>query len=196
MSSIASSSTSSSLIHRVKGRDAEAWRRLAKLYSPLVYRWARQCGLQSSDAADVVQEVFTAVARHVHAFRHDEPQSSFRGWLWTITRNQVRLYYRQLQRRPEALGGSDAQHLFGQHADLTDGDTEPAGFDSRGSLVHRAVGLIRDDFQPQTWQAFWRQVVEGHSASEIAEELSMTPAAVRQAKYRVLCRLQEELDRC
>jgi DNA-directed RNA polymerase specialized sigma24 family protein len=37
--------------------------------------------------------------------------------------------------------------------------------------------------------------VEGASATEVGTELGMTPAAVRQAKYRVLCRLREELDR-
>jgi hypothetical protein len=52
MSSVLSGSTSSGLLERVRERDADAWRRLAKLYTPLVYRWARHCNLQSSDAAD------------------------------------------------------------------------------------------------------------------------------------------------
>ena len=48
-------STSSSLLMRVKGRDPDAWQRLVNLYGPLVYRWAREAGLQDSDAADVMQ---------------------------------------------------------------------------------------------------------------------------------------------
>jgi hypothetical protein len=36
--------------------------------------------------------------------------------------------------------------------------------------------------------------VDEASAAEVGTELGMTPAAVRQAKYRVLCRQQEELD--
>ena len=55
-------SISSSLLARVKGRDADAWRRLVKLYGPLVYDRSRQAGLQAEDAADVVQEGFAAVA--------------------------------------------------------------------------------------------------------------------------------------
>jgi DNA-directed RNA polymerase specialized sigma24 family protein len=35
--------------------------------------------------------------------------------------------------------------------------------------------------------------VDGHSAAEIALDLNLSVAAVRQAKYRVLCRLREEL---
>lgn len=33
-----------------------------------------------------------------------------------------------------------------------------------------------------------------HSAREIGDDLKLTPKAVRQAKYRVLVRLREELD--
>ena len=194
MASQLSSSTSTSLLERVKQRDADAWRRLARLYSPLVYGWARQGGLQSSDAADVVQEVFTAVAGNIDRFRHDLPQSSFRGWLWTIARNQVRLHYRRGKVQPQAQGGSEANYRIEQHPEFVASDEEPSSCDSRTSLVHRAVQLISQDFQPQTWQAFWRLVVEGHSAAEVAEDLGMTPAAVRQAKYRVLCRLHDELD--
>jgi RNA polymerase sigma-70 factor (ECF subfamily) len=194
MPSQLSSSTSTGLLERVKQRDADAWRRLAKLYSPLVYRWARQCGLQSNDAADVVQEVFAAVARNVDRFRHDQPQSSFRGWLWTIARNQVRLHFRKGKERPETMGGSDANYFFQQQPDLVESEVEPSDFDSHASLVHRALVLVRGDFQPQTWQAFWQTVVEGQSATEVGAELGMTPAAVRQAKYRVLCKLQDELD--
>jgi RNA polymerase sigma-70 factor (ECF subfamily) len=196
MDSQLSGSTSTSLLRRVQQGDADAWRRLARLYSPLVYRWARRCGLQPNDAADIVQEVFTSVARNIDTFRHDLPESSFRGWLWTIARNQVRLFFRRDRDRVQAVGGSDARHFIEQQPDILDRDGEPSGFNSHASLVHRALGVIRGDFQPQTWQAFWRMVVEDRTAPEVAEQLGMTPAAVRQAKYRVLCRLHDELRQC
>ena len=49
------------------------------------------------------------------------------------------------------------------------------------------------DCQDRTWQVFWRCVVEGQAPSEISHDLGITPAAVRQAKSRVLRRLKEEL---
>jgi RNA polymerase sigma-70 factor (ECF subfamily) len=193
MPSTFSASTSTGLLERVRERDADAWRRLARLYTPLVYRWARECNLQANDSADIAQEVFTAVARSIDRFRHDHPDATFRGWLWTITRNQIRLHFRRAQQRPAAQGGSTANLLLAEQA-VDDGASEPAGFNAEASLVHRAMQLVRSDFQPQTWQAFWRMVVDGRSAPEVGAELGMTPAAVRQAKYRVLCRLHEELS--
>src|SRR4051794_10624721 len=43
--------------------DPEAWGRFVELYTPLLYAWARKTGLQESDAADLVQEVFTLLLR-------------------------------------------------------------------------------------------------------------------------------------
>ena len=54
--------------------------------------------------------------------------------------------------------------------------------------------LVRTEFEDKTWRAFWRATIDGQQAADIAEELQMTPKAVRQAKYRVLRRLRLEMD--
>ncbi len=169
---------------------------MARIYTPLVYRWARQCGLQSSDAADVVQEVFLAVAANLDGFCKADASSTFRGWLWTIARNQIRLHFRRQKGRPQATGGTDARLVFDTAPDLIEQDDEPSGVEERDGLVHRALEVIRRDFQEQTWEAFRRVAIEGHAATAVAADLGMSPAAVRQAKYRVLCRLHDELARC
>lgn len=192
MSSQFSLSTSTSLLDRVRRREADAWSRLARLYSPLVYRWARQCGLQADDAADVVQETFLAVASHVDRFAQSEA-STFRGWLWTITRNQVRLHFRKHQAISLGVGGSDANNALLQYPAAVEQDEEPAGFDANGSLVHRALEIVRADFNERTWQAFVRVTISGEQPCNVAADLGMTSGAVRQAKYRVLSRLHDEL---
>jgi len=193
MASDDSRSTSPSLIDRVKRRDAVAWSRLARIYSPLIYRWARQCGMQSTDAADAVQEVFLAVSKNVSRFDHDGATATFRGWLWTITRNHVRLFHRKRKGREQAAGGTDANIALQQYSEILEQAGEPVGFDSRRSLVHRALEVVREDFNATTWQAFLRLALHGEAATDVAADLGMTPAAVRQAKYRVLCRLHDEV---
>ena len=75
---------------RVQSADDEAWQRLVHLYSPLVYRLCRRSQLQQDDAQDIAQEVFRAIHRRVVDFKKQGKQHSFRGWLWTITRNKIR----------------------------------------------------------------------------------------------------------
>jgi RNA polymerase sigma-70 factor (ECF subfamily) len=60
-------------------------------------------------------------------------------------------------------------------------------------LYRRALELVRTDFTAQTYQAFYRVVIDGRTAGEVAQELGMTPHAVRKAKSRVLAHLRTEL---
>jgi RNA polymerase sigma-70 factor (ECF subfamily) len=73
-------STSSDLISRLRARDALVWERMAELYGPLVFYWCRRSNLLGEDAADILQNVFTAVAAGIDNYQQREG-SNFRGWL-------------------------------------------------------------------------------------------------------------------
>jgi RNA polymerase sigma-70 factor, ECF subfamily len=181
--------TSVTLLERVRDRDEEAWRRLLFLYGPLIARWCSHWGVRDQDAADIQQEVFLAVAAGVDAFRRDRPGDTFRGWLRGITRNKLLDRYRR-RSGPEAQGGTESHLLLQQvpEPELPDDAEE----DVQG-LYHRALELVRGEFESRTWEAFWRAAVDGHAPADIAADLGVTPAAVRKAKSRVLHRLRQEL---
>ena len=184
-------STSFGLIARLKLRDAEAWRRTTRLYAPLVFRWTRRAGVRESDAADVTQDVFHAVARHIDGFRNDAPGSTFRGWLYTIARNKLYDHFRRQAGDRGAVGGTDAlqqiQELPATPPDGEEGEAE------QSDLARRAMALLQSDFQPATWQAFWATAVDNRPAAEVAANLGISLAAVYKAKSRVLARLRQEL---
>jgi RNA polymerase sigma-70 factor (ECF subfamily) len=190
----ASELTSASLLDRLRADDADAWRRLVHLYSPLVFAWARRSGLPASDVDDVMQEVFRAVALHIGQFRRDRAGDSFRGWLWTITRNKLRDHFRKHADQPVAVGGST---MHGRLLEVPEAEPPPedaSAADSPGALVHRALDLIRRDFEESTWQAFWQVAVDNKPAGDVARALGLSVFAVYQAKYRVTRRLRDELN--
>jgi RNA polymerase sigma-70 factor (ECF subfamily) len=181
-----------SLLARARARDEAAWARLVDLYRPLVASWCRRSGLRGADAEDVEQEAFAAAAAGLDGFRRDRPGDTFRGWLRTVTRNQILLFFRRNRDHARAEGGSDAVRRLEDLADpLPDAPDEEAA--EVGVVFRRAVEQVRVQFQELTWQAFWLTAVEGRSPAALADELGMSPAAIRQAKSRVLRRLKQEM---
>ena len=186
----ASGSTSSLLLEGLRAGDAEAWRRFVRLYGPSVYRWCRRWPLSKEDVADVFQDVFATVNRSIGDFQRDA-EGSFRGWLWTITRSRAADHLRRRQGEPSAAGGTDAQQ---QMAAIPDPLSEDAPPPIDGLTIHAAEALVRAEFEERTWQLFSRSVIDGQSTAQVAAEFGVSPGAVRQARYRVLKRLRDELE--
>jgi RNA polymerase sigma-70 factor (ECF subfamily) len=187
-----SSGTSGSLLERVKAGDPAAWERLISLYAPLVYNWCRHWDLQDQDIADICQEVFLSLVGHIAAFRKERKGDTFRGWLRTILRNKVHDHFRRLGRECQGVGGTDAQQRFFQLPQPQPEKAQIAGVEEC-ALFHRALDMIRAEFEPRTWQAFWQTTIEGRAPKDVAADLGMSSGAVRVAKSRVLHRLREEL---
>jgi RNA polymerase sigma-70 factor (ECF subfamily) len=182
--------TSLTLLERARNQDQDAWRRLVLLYGPLVDRWCAYRGVRGQDAEDVRQEVFRAVATGLDTFRRDRPGDTFRGWLRAITRFKILDHFRGRRDAPAAQGGTDAHREFQQ---LAEQDLPEDTQEDLGGLYRRALELVRGEFEAKTWEAFWRAAVDGHAPATIAEDLGVTPAAVRKAKSRVLLRLRQEI---
>jgi RNA polymerase sigma-70 factor, ECF subfamily len=184
---------STTLLDRVKAGQPAAWERLFALYSPLVYGWCRRCDLQAAEAADIAQEVFATVNLRVPDFSRHQGQGTFRGWLRAITRNKIGDFLRR-QRRPEhAQGGTQARERIEGIPDPLESTSADDDAQEERTLVSRAMELVRAEFEPRTWQAFWQVTADGRTSAEVAVELGMTLQAVYKAKSRVLCRLREEL---
>jgi len=185
--------TSLTLLQRAQARQPAAWERLVDLYAPLVLHWCRRAGLGDADAADVFQEVFRSVSEHLNEFRRDRPGDTFRGWLRTIARNKLHDQFRRRQRQPAAAGGSDVQRqlLEVPYPVLAEDDASENALLTR--QLHQALELIRPEVEERTWRAFWMVQFDNREPRDVAQELDMTPAAVRKARYRVLDRLRQEL---
>lgn len=185
--------TSLTLLGRLRAADADAWSRLVALYGPLVAFWVRRGGATGADAEDLVQDVFREVAEALPAFRRDRPGDTFRGWLRGVTRIALLRHARAASRQPLAAGGTHALDRLHALPDVSpaDGDDDPA--DERNALYKRALALVRDEFEGRTWRMFWASTVDGRPPADVAAEMGVSSAAVRQAKSRVLRRLKEEV---
>jgi len=186
--------TRASLLVRIRdGANHAAWQEFVNLYGRVIYGFARKQGLQDADAADLMQDVLRSVSSAIGRLNYDRNQGTFRGWLFTITRNKVFNFLSARRIRPRGSGDSATNRLL---------DSQPGG--SEGSdaweleyqrrVASLAMDHIKSEFQEKTWQAFWFTAVDGISAQEAAKQLHMSSGAVYVAKSRVLARLKDEVE--
>jgi RNA polymerase sigma-70 factor, ECF subfamily len=179
---------SPTLLAAARQGDPAAWQRLVELYTATLLFWVRRMGVADADADDIAQEAWLSVNANLAKIHCDRPSDTFRGWLWVLVRNKVHDFRRR--QGAVASGGTDANiHLQNWP------ESEPLELSTADapSLLQRAVELIRPQFEPHTWQAFWRTTVLDQPARQVAADLGIAPNAVHQAKFRVLKKLRQEL---
>ncbi|MCA9017332.1 MAG: sigma-70 family RNA polymerase sigma factor [Planctomycetaceae bacterium] len=215
--------TSLSLIRGLAQMDAAAWERFVDVYGPVVYSRCRSFGLSEADAEDLTQVTLTKVFRGIgrFSFRLNEVQtrsaaenpdvlsgtggesSGFRRWLRTVTANSVRDFFRAQRQRfaswdQNQLEAIAALFLTSDFDPRVPADTVSLYFPRAGNettaLIAAALRARRKRIKKEkNWQAFWRTTMEGQSTEQVAEDLGMTPKAVRQARYETIHELRTEL---
>ena len=184
--------THASLILRLRDRaDQQAWREFVEIYQPVIYRLARYKGLQHADADDVIQQVLSDVAGAVDRWQPDRNRGRFRTWLQTIARNRIaNALSRQTADRASGESG-ERERLAQQPA--ADADSMLIITECRREIFRWAARQIRDEFEPDTWDAFWQSAVLGRKASDVARQLGKTVGAVYTARSHVMRRLKQKV---
>lgn len=182
-------STSSTLLEAIVHEDGFAWRRLVRLYAPLVLYWCQRSGLSKEDSFEIGQESFLAIHRSLESFQTDHPDRTFRGWVRVITKRKIADHFRKVSRR---LPGES--HQFDDMNFLPEAhDPEEVG-DEKRLLYQRAMQIIEGEFQSKHQQAFLLLVIEGWRAKDVALRLDMTTNAVYLARHHILRRLKLEFS--
>lgn len=186
--------TRASLLVQIRdGANHGAWQEFVQLYGPVVYGFARKRGLQDADAADLMQDVMRSISAAIGRLDYDRKQGTFRGWLFTITRNKVFSFLSARRGRPQGSGDTTTNRLLETHPDGEDGN-ETWELEYQRRLASIAMERVKGEFQENTWRAFWLTAVEGVAVADVGKEVGLSPGAIYVAKSRVLARLKEEVE--
>lgn len=181
------------LVQLRSGSNHLAWQEFARVYGPVIYGFARKRGLQDADAADLMQDVMRSVASAIGRLDYDPKQGSFRGWLFTITRNKIFNFLSAQRHRPKATGDTTTNRLLNSEPAADDG-SDAWELEYQRRIAFLAMEKIKHEFQEKTWQAFLLTAVEGLPASDVSKQIGLSAGAIYVAKSRVLARLKEEVD--
>lgn len=177
--------TPASLLFRLRYHsDSVAWIEFVDVYSPLIYDYGRSCGLQSSDAADVSQEVLLRVAKAIRAFEYDREKGLFRDWLARIVLNEVRRFIKKQANLP----------LPAEELDRSPGTLESAWNEHfQQYLFAKALERCQCHFTRETWAIFQRSWIEKNPPDQVADSLGVSVEQIYVARSRVLKRLRHEV---
>ncbi len=158
-------------------------------------------GLDRIATADVIQDSWMSVARGLASFRSQPGAGAFRAWLHQIVRRRIADYRRKDGLRPPAVGGSSfamrvAEQPYESSAALSSQDDPSQCLSQSNGYLQRAMATVQQEIEPKTWQAFWLCVVDQRSTDEVAHQLAITPANVRQCRSRVLRRCVKRWRDC
>jgi RNA polymerase sigma factor (sigma-70 family) len=185
--------TRPSLLLRVRDvKDDLAWREFVEIYTPLVYTFCRNRGLQEGDAADVSQEVMRVVSQAMPEFQYDAARGKFRGWLLQITRHRLYKFFDRQRRSPQSASETTVERFFNQEPGVDEQTRWDEDFRQR--LFDWAAEKARAEFQSTTWEAFWLTSVQSVSVKEVAARLGISIGAVYIARSRVIARLRELIE--
>ena len=190
---MAAQTTVTSLLSSLRRDEPSGWESFVRGYAGKIYAKCRSAGLDPNDAKDILQEVFYAVHRAIPEFKRGK-KGAFRRWLSRITDNKIVDFHRARGRQPQAVGGSAANQRIQTtpSSDIDKCDAQP----KPNREVAKALMLIRDEVEDNTWKAFWFSTVDGLSAKEIADRLGISRGAVYTATWRVKKLLRAKLEEC
>jgi len=161
------------------------WGIFVDRYGPIICGFARNAGLPSSEADDIMQTVLFNFFKVADRFQYDPSKGRFRGYLKRITLNAIRQRYRK--KREQNLDTHGMNIAEDQRDELE------AAFDREWAehLLSEAMTEARPKFEPKTWDAFELYGRRGMSSERAGERLGMTPESVRHAKSRVMRAVRE-----
>ncbi len=186
--------TRASLLVRLRDpNDATAWKEFVQLYATIIYGFARKRGLQDADAADLMQEVMRAVSGAMGRLNYDPAKGTFRGWLYSITRNKIYTFLEARTRQARGAGDSNSHQRLEELPNRV-GESDEWDKEYERKTFAWAAERVKHEFKPATWQAFWKTAVDGLNPKDVGQELGMSPGAVYVAKSRVISRLRDEIS--
>ena len=178
--------TRSSVLRAVANTENEAaWQRLFDLYAGFVFSIARSKGLKEEDADDIVQIVFSDLARKLPTFKYDREKGRFRSYLTGLVNWRVMDRLRYGKREAE-LKANFLEEV--QAAGASDDD----GFSERewqAAAMEEALRRIKPEVRPEHYAAFVASTVEGQDTDAVLRLYGLS----RDNLYQIRKRLTEKL---
>ena len=128
---------------------------------------------EHASANDLAQEVLLKIFRHLHDFKEE---SEFSTWLYRITHNTIKNYFRALNLRVD----SEAQFANEQSLSICCSPERQLMNSELGELVESAIARLSEDLR----LCYGMHIFEGQTYEDIAQRMHCPIGTVRSRIFR------------
>ena len=183
-------STRSSVLRAVANTENEAaWQRFFDLYAGFVFSIARSKGLNDTDADDIVQMVFSDLARNLPSFKYDREKGRFRPYLAALVK------WRVIDRLKAVRRDADLKADFMEKAKSA-ATTEDEDFEERewqSAAMEETLRRIKPEVRPEHYAAFVASAVEGQDTDVVTKLYGISRDSLYQIRKRLTVKFREKL---
>ena len=176
-------------------RDEAAFDEIVSRYSDKIYGFALRITRNTSDAEEVLQEVFLTLTKKLDTFRGE---SKFSSWLYRVTANASYMYLRS-QKKHESNISLENYYPYDEKGTLM-GRIMDKDWSSRPDITifsKEALKIIDDSINemPESYRAvFHLRDIEGLSNEEVANILEITIPTAKSRLHRGRLFLRDKLS--
>ena len=166
------------LVSSAREGDRAAFGRLYNRYARMVHG-ILLCRVPPPEVEDLVQEVFLAALRQLHALRD---VARFGAWLSAITRNRANDYYRK--------SGPEAAFTEPVSEEQTDGQPKDPAEAQEAAMILAVLRTLPEAYR----EPLILRLIEGLTGPEIAARTGLKHGSVRVNLCRGMQMLREKLN--
>jgi RNA polymerase sigma-70 factor (ECF subfamily) len=175
---VSQSNDDDGLVHAAREGDRAAFGRLYDRYARMVHG-ILLARVPPREVDDLVQEVFLAALRQLHALRD---VSRFGAWLSTITRNRANDHYRK--------SGPEAAVTEPVSEEQTEGRAKDPASEQEAAMILATIRTLPEAYR----EPLILRLVEGMTGPEIAARTGLKHGSVRVNLCRGMQLLREKLE--
>jgi len=188
--------TRETLLQKVRRQhDEAAWQDFVRYYGEYIYGIIRRMGVNHHDAEEIRQVVTLKIWKKMPDFDYDATKGRFRGWICTVTGNEVKMFMRRKLRSTPGLTDAQREEIRVCLHGVQQCPVETLAEEEWVSYISGlAWNEIRKLFDAKTCDVFER-VSRGENPEAVADALGISKSSVYVYKKRVQDRLVEVMKR-
>lgn len=168
--------------------DQSAWNRFFDLYAGFVFAISRSKGLSADDADEVVQSVFTDLARKLPDFEYDRAKGRFRSYLLSLVNWRIIDKLKAAKREIELMTAYNQEKRTSQARESHASSAVELEWQSQA--LNEALRRLKGETKAEHFAAFVESTIEGVDTETVMKLHGISRDNLYQIRTRLTAKLR------